>query len=44
MIEEAEWQALWSRTADKAVLNECQRLTGLAPNLTAANNVQRYRL
>ena len=44
MIDETEWQALWTRTADKAVLDECQRLTGLPPNLTTRKLMLSHRI
>jgi hypothetical protein len=44
MIDEAEWQALWTRTADKVVLDECQRLTGLPPNLTTRKLMLSHRI
>lgn len=44
MIDEAERQALWTRVADKPVLDECQRLTGLPPNLTTRKLLLSHRI
>src|SRR5690349_3506651 len=43
MIDEVEWQALWTYTADQPIMQECQRLTGLPSNVTTRKLMLSHR-
>jgi ribosomal protein L32 len=44
MIDDSEYQALWTRSEDKSVLDEYQRLTGAQADASARKLMLSHRL